>query len=434
MLRPSYLVRGVVLWGVLGAMLAPAVHSSEPATAAAATSHWYRGNLHTHTLWSDGNDFPEMVADWYRSNGYQFLALSDHNTLSKGEKWIAADAPTKRQNEGALDRYRARFGAEWVETRQQEGKEEVRLKTLEEFRGKVEKPGEFLMVQSEEITDRFQALPIHINASNLVEMIRPQGGDSVRQTISKNLIAIQEQSRRFGKPILGHLNHPNFGWAVTAEDLAHVVEEKFFEVYNGHPGVNHLGDENRVGLERMWDIANTIRLGELHLPPLYGLATDDSHNYFGPRGASPGRGWVMVRAQELNADTLVRALEGGDFYASSGVVVDSVELKGGVFTIQIRPEAGVTYTTEFVGTPKSYDRGNEPVRDKNGKEIVATRRYSADVGQVFAKVTGNTATYSLTGKELYVRAVITSTQDHTNPSFEKQKQQAWLQPFGWSKP
>ncbi|RYF95469.1 MAG: histidinol-phosphatase, partial [Chitinophagaceae bacterium] len=25
---------------------------------------WYKGNTHTHSLWSDGNDFPEMIMDW----------------------------------------------------------------------------------------------------------------------------------------------------------------------------------------------------------------------------------------------------------------------------------------------------------------------------------------------------------------------------------
>ena len=44
---------------------------------------------HTHSLWSDGNGFPEMVADWYKSNGYHFLALSDHNVLSQGERWMS---------------------------------------------------------------------------------------------------------------------------------------------------------------------------------------------------------------------------------------------------------------------------------------------------------------------------------------------------------
>jgi len=31
---------------------------------------WYRGNTHTHTLWSDGDAAPEVVADWYVSRGY----------------------------------------------------------------------------------------------------------------------------------------------------------------------------------------------------------------------------------------------------------------------------------------------------------------------------------------------------------------------------
>jgi hypothetical protein len=30
---------------------------------------WYKGNTHTHTLWSDGNDFPEMITDWYKEKG-----------------------------------------------------------------------------------------------------------------------------------------------------------------------------------------------------------------------------------------------------------------------------------------------------------------------------------------------------------------------------
>src|SRR5436305_1149885 len=55
--------------------------------------HWYKGNLHTHSLWSDGDDFPEMIADWYKRKGYHFLGLSDHNVLAEGERWI--DLPEK---------------------------------------------------------------------------------------------------------------------------------------------------------------------------------------------------------------------------------------------------------------------------------------------------------------------------------------------------
>ena len=29
-------------------------------------ARWWKGNLHTHSLWSDGNDFPDMIVAWYR--------------------------------------------------------------------------------------------------------------------------------------------------------------------------------------------------------------------------------------------------------------------------------------------------------------------------------------------------------------------------------
>ena len=56
--------------------------------ASAGAARWWKGNLHTHSLWSDGDDFPEMIADWYKRHGYHFLALTDHNLLSEGEKWV----------------------------------------------------------------------------------------------------------------------------------------------------------------------------------------------------------------------------------------------------------------------------------------------------------------------------------------------------------
>ena len=56
-----------------------------------AGPRYWKGNLHTHSYWSDGDDFPEMIADWYKRHAYDFLALSDHNVLSEGERWIDAE-------------------------------------------------------------------------------------------------------------------------------------------------------------------------------------------------------------------------------------------------------------------------------------------------------------------------------------------------------
>ncbi len=407
-------------------------------------TRWFKGNLHTHSLWSDGNNFPEMIADWYRERGYHFLALSDHNILSEGAKWLPVAEVTKRSGHDALAPYRRRFGADWCETRTHDGQLEVRLKPLGEFRPLVEEADRFLLIQSEEITDHFGPLPVHINAHNLRDMIRPQGGASVRETIANNLSAVERQGERTGRPMFAHLNHPNYEYGVSAEDLAAVLEEHYFEVYNGHPAVHQQGDAEHPSVERMWDIANTIRLAQLGGPPLFGLATDDAHEYFGRAGASPGRGWVQVRAARLTPESLIAAIRQGEFYASSGVTLDDVQFDPmrGIVEVHIHPEGDAQFTTRFIGTrrpvgadkpaPAAADR-QPPAADKPSGKAAAELPPAPPVGEVLATVSGTTARYMLAGDEWYVRATITSNKPPANPSFKEQTAQAWTQPVGWQK-
>ncbi len=392
------------------------------------TRHWFKGNLHTHSLWSDGNDFPEVISRWYKDQGYDFLAISDHNRLQEGERWMKVDDVVRRGGRTGLKRYREQFGRDWVQTRETDGKLEVRLRPLAEYRGLLEVPGEFLLVQSEEITDKFT---VHMNATNIQAKIAPQGGANVRDVMRNNLRAVAEQSHEHGEPIVLHLNHPNFGWAVTAEDLAHVTEEKFFEIYNGHPSVHQRGDHVHCSVEMMWDIANTLRIGELRAEPLFGLGTDDSHNYFNASGSTPGRGWVMVRAAELTPRALCEALTAGDFYASSGVLLDEVAFDGKFLRLEIDAQDGVTYTTEFRGTRRTWDQTTEIVEHDGHRHENVTRRYSDDVGEVFATVAGPSPKYELGGDELYVRAIVTASIAPQNPVWDGQRAQAWTQPVGW---
>jgi hypothetical protein len=397
-----------------------------PAPLCAADS-WWKGNLHTHSLWSDGDDYPEMVAAWYRGHGYNFLAVSDHNTLQIHDRWI--DPASKKGGSPALDKYLARFGADWVEQRVRDGKTEVRLKRLEEYRGKFEAPGVFLLMGGEEISDRYQTWPVHLNAHNIVEQIEPRGGDSVLEVMQNNVDAVLEQRRRTGLPMLVHLNHPNFNWAVTAEEIAAVKGERFFEVYNGHPIVHNDGDATHPGTERLWDIALTRRLsqgGEI----LYGIATDDSHNYhvISPKKSNAGRGWIMVRSGELSVAKLIAAMEAGEFYASSGVVLDGLHNNGKQMAVEIAAEPGVDYAIQFIGTRRGYDDRSEPVKSPDGGDQRVTRRYSSDVGKVLAEARGTSARYSFAGDELYVRAHIVSTKRKENSPVEGEFEQAWTQP------
>lgn len=392
---------------------------------------WWKGNLHTHTFWSDGNDFPEMAADWYASNGYHFLALSDHNVVSTGRRWMGIGEVNRRSRGSAFDRYVERFGRTWVETRgDTEGDAfEVRLKPIEEYRALVEVRDRFILLQAEEITDSHDRKPVHINAANIAGLIEPQGGESVEDTIRRNLVAIQAHAEEHGREVLPHLNHPNFGYGVRAEDIAPVLEERFFEVFNGHTGVRNDGDDLHASTEQIWDIVNTLRVAEFDAPPIYGIATDDSHSYHGHSPVSvPGRGWVMVRARHLTPESLVRAMNAGDFYASTGVTLRAVEFDGRTLTVRIEPQEGETYTTRFIGTVRGTPTEGRPVLDEAGEPIHATRRYDPAVGRVLAEVQGTEASYRLTGEELYVRAVVESDAAPDRPTRESLLKRAWVQP------
>jgi hypothetical protein len=406
------------------------------ASAGAAEQRWWKGNLHTHSHWSDGDDYPEMIAEWYKTNGYHFLALSDHNVVLEGQKWISIT--NSKGGQAAFDRYLERFGDDWVETRTMLRVQQVRLKTLKEFRGLLEKRNEFLMIPSEEISDNFRKRPIHLNATNLRKLIKPQEGSSVLDVLQRNVDAVLDQREQSRQPMFPHISHPNFGWALSVEDLMRVKGNRFYEVYNGHPAVHNEGNEFYMSTERMWDIALAFRLtgranrpGEPRLGVLYGLAVDDSHNYhqWATNRVNPGRGWVMVRAPRLRPNAIIAAMEAGDFYASTGVRLKDVRREHKQLAVEIAAESGVTYKVQFIGTRRGFDPTSRPGVAVKTNAIPASRIYSPQIGETLAEVEGASAAYTLDGDELYVRAKILSSKAKRNGYRGDEMEVAWTQPL-----
>ncbi|MFM1769809.1 MAG: hypothetical protein RJA22_2338 [Verrucomicrobiota bacterium] len=424
---PMQSPRFLAVWPLLSLLfLSAPVQAAQPMPVERAS--WWRGNLHTHSLWSDGDDFPEMITEWYATNGYHFLGISDHNILQQGERWVAATGEVRRK---AIARCLARHGTNWLAWRTVSGNPQVRLKTLEEYRGLFERRDRFLLLTAEEITDRYRRHEIHMNATNLRDYIKPRGGTSVVDVLQRNLDAVLDQRLRTGQPMLPHINHPNFGWSITAEDLMPLRGARFFEVYNGHPSVYNEGDAQHPGLERLWDIALAFRLSELRLGPLYGLATDDAHRYhqYSAKESNPGRGWIQVRAPRLWASSLIKAMEAGDFYASTGVRLRDVRRSGRGLSLEIEPEAGVEYTTRFIGTLRGFDPTSRPGSLPAGTNALpVTRIYSPDIGAVLAEVRGPRAEYRFTGDELYVRATVVSSKAKANGIVTNEVERAWVQP------
>lgn len=368
--------------------------------------HWYKGNLHTHSLWSDGDDYPEMIMDWYKANGYQFVGLSDHNILQDVDKWV--NVPRQQDRRRTFERYLRTFGPDWVVY--QKGTNDslkVRLKRLDEYRSYFEEAGKFLILKNEELSTGYQGKPIHINVTNVKNLIRPLPGNSVADVMQNNIDLVVAQRRLTGQPMFPHINHPNFYYAVKAEDLMQLRHERFFEVFNGHHLVNNYGDSTHEGTESMWDKIN-LHFLQQGRPLMYGMGTDDSHNYyfFGPSFSNSGRSWVMVDAPELTPKTLIEAMEAGRFYVSSGVTLKQLPQVRNSLAVRVKTEPDVTYRIQFFGVRKGSQRA-----------------------ELLREVADTVATYPLTDDILLLRAKIISNKPKYNPFMPGDLETAWTQPI-----
>ena len=323
-----------------GVLLAAARGPRSQPPAERAAGRWYKVNTHTHTLNSDGDSTPDDVVKWYREHGYQFLVLSDHNVLTNPDGLNAVHGASER----------------------------------------------FLLIRGEEVTDRFGDKPIHVNGLDVSRNVDPQHGSSVLDVVQRTVDAIRQAG---GVP---HINHPNFGWAITAAELQAVRNDKLFEIYNGHHQVNNLGGGGVPGMEEVWD--RMLSSGKL----IYGLADDDAHVFKQPGNPNvpgPGRGWVFVKAEQLASRAIVEALDRGDFYSSTGVELLDYQVTDRTITIAIKVELFSKYRVQFIG--------------RNGA--------------ILSEAIASPAIYHFKGDELYVRAKV----------LESNGRVAWTQPVWRSK-
>jgi hypothetical protein len=99
--------------------------------------------------------------------------------------------------------------------------------------------------------------------------------------------------------------------------------------------------------------------------------------------------------------------------------------------IDIEPDGDAVFTTRFIGAPKEVSTAGAERVDQQGARLDTTKKYSPEIGRTYATAEGTTVSYQLDGSELYIRAIITSSKPHPDPSLKNQLQQAWTQPVGW---
>lgn len=66
-----------------------------------------QGDLHTHTMWSDGRDATESVVRSARALGYRYLAITDHSPTSRASRTLSIDGIAQQARE--IEALRARY-------------------------------------------------------------------------------------------------------------------------------------------------------------------------------------------------------------------------------------------------------------------------------------------------------------------------------------
>lgn len=285
-------------------------------------STFQKGNIHTHTNWSDGDQPPKDVYTWYRRHGYAFVAITDHNSFTDPDQFRMFER------------------------------------------------GSFALIPGEEVTMMGAGHQVHVNALCTRHSI---GGHHFNTAGEALAWAVQKVRAQDGVALV---NHPNFDWALTSQDIPSARGASLLEIFSGHPHVHTDGDDKHLSHEAIWDTA--LSAGEAFA----GVAVDDSH-HFSSRAketqARPGRAWIEVFADVAQQKPICAALRAGRLYASSGVKLRRIAVKGDTYSITV---VNPSVEVEFIGQGGVVLQKVRPEKDQ-----IAAYKLRGDEGYVRARIT-----------------------------------------------
>lgn len=273
-----------------------------------APAGFLKGQLHAHTGASlDSDTDPAEAAAWYAARAYDFVVFTDHN--------VVTEIPAPRAPPGLLL-------LRGVELTQNYG---ACLPAPE--------PGE--------------ACLLHVNA--LLTERRPEAITfPPGEGLPRGELYARAVEVGLAMGGLVQLDHPNFHHAADAPLLVALSRRGlgFVEIENAAVDSGNQGDARHPSTDALWDAA--LSRGAR----VFATASDDAHHYgdaarvraLGGVAYEGDRGFVMVRA-EKRPEAIRAALLAGDFYGSTGVLFDRVELAREALAVDARGEV----TFEVIG-------------------------------------------------------------------------------------
>lgn len=289
--------------------------------AVKAPAGFLKGQLHAHTGNSgDSATDPGEAAAWYAAHGFDFVVFTDHNVVSE-----------------------------------------------------IASPPGMLVMRGVELTQNLrrcdpppepgEACLLHLSAL----FVEPRA-DPIRFDPGGSLRRLDLYGRALDRALalggIAQLDHPNFHHGADVEILVALAARglALVEVANEAVDSGNEGDARHPSTEALWDAA--LSRGAR----VFATATDDAHHYndadrvraLGGVAYTGDRGFVMVRAAKTK-EAIRAAVAAGDFYASTGVILDRIEV--GREAIAIDAREPVTFEVIADGRVIESKRGTSLRRD-----------------------------------------------------------------------
>ena len=238
--------------------------------------NWYKGNLHSHTVNSDGMLTPEESVKMFREHGYQFLCFSEHDLYTDyREKFDCEDFIILPGLEASAVLYEGDGSS-------------GRRKKVHHIHG---------ILGTEEMIKKAE-LPCyrHKEIHPVLKFYGEWDGALAAQQLA------DEMTKR---GMIATYNHPIWS-RVRESEFIYTKGIWALEIFN-YDTVN----ESATGYdETYWDVM--LREGI----PMLGFASDDNHNE-GLFDDSCG-GYIVVKADRLDREEILKNMLAGNYYSSAG--------------------------------------------------------------------------------------------------------------------
>ena len=388
---------------------------------------WYKGNIHSHSQWSDGLDLPEVVVGAYKKNGYDFFSLTDHNIMHKEElrftgfamnytpsdlntfdgessfwKRVAPSYAWPNLVEEHIKKAQELYGEDSVVIKETSDGKYVRMKTDKELREQFDEPGRFLLLPGFEMT----AQNIHVNLINVDKdffMEDSSMSDLIVKLYDASLDLYGDPEKN---PYLFTVNHPLWQfYNIQPTYLFSRPNIRFLEVTNNNTSWAYLPEAWTP--EQLWDVVNAHR-AKYEQPALLATGTDDSHGVFRP-DYKAFHSWTCVYSDVLDARSITDAMKRGRSYISTGLELERIEFDGKTLAVKVASDAQDDYVIDFIGTKKDFDETYKVIETGGDDAKTPARKvecWSKEIGRVLESVEGREASYTLKSDDLYVRAKV----------------------------